>query len=221
MHFRFKVPGFIRDEEQKLTKHSISYEQYLKKSKQEFELRLNKELKPSGKLEDFKMCEVIGSGSFGIVILCLHKATRKPYAIKILEKSKVIRSGQRRHAISEIRCMESLKYPSIVHLDFFFKNNVYLFLAMPFINGGHMFFHLQLYKRFEEPLCRFYSAQVILALEYLHFLGVVYRDLKPENILVDNRGYLKITDLGFCKRIGKNRTYTLCGKYLLYIRRCS
>ncbi|PSN49811.1 cAMP-dependent protein kinase catalytic subunit alpha [Blattella germanica] len=66
-------------------------------------------------------------------------------------------------------------------------------------------------KRFDENLSSFYAAQVILAIEYMHFLGLIYRDLKPENILIDKDGYLKITDLGFCKKIDKSRTYTLCG----------
>lgn len=100
---------------------------------------------------------------------------------------------------------------------------------MSFANGGDMFTHLREAKKFEEPLAKFYGAQVILAFEYLHFFGVIYRyfgvylkkkpglkrfynrDLKPENILLDIQGYLKVTDLGFCKKIDNTRTYTLCG----------
>lgn len=65
-------------------------------------------------------------------------------------------------------------------------------------------------RRFTEGLSKFYAAQVLLALEFLHFCDILYRDLKPENILVDERGYLKLADLGFCK-IVKGRTWTLCG----------
>ena len=54
-------------------------------------------------------------------------------------------------------------------------------------------------KKFDENLTRFYAAQVVLAIEYLHFLGMVYRDLKPENIMIDDKGFLKVTDFGFCK----------------------
>lgn len=54
-------------------------------------------------------------------------------------------------------------------------------------------------RRFTETLSRFYGAQVLLALEFLHYCDVLYRDLKPENILIDIKGYIKIADLGFCK----------------------
>lgn len=65
-------------------------------------------------------------------------------------------------------------------------------------------------KKFEENLACFYGAQVVLGLEYIHKMGLVYRDLKPENIMIDYRGFLKITDFGFCKPL-KDRTYTMCG----------
>lgn len=54
-------------------------------------------------------------------------------------------------------------------------------------------------KRFDEPMSKFYASQVVLGLEYLHNLDIIYRDLKPENILIDNKGYIRIADLGFCK----------------------
>uniref|UniRef100_A0A6P7GG51 cAMP-dependent protein kinase catalytic subunit 1-like n=1 Tax=Diabrotica virgifera virgifera TaxID=50390 RepID=A0A6P7GG51_DIAVI len=103
----------------------------------------------------------------------------------------------------------------ILDLQYFFKNNVYIFIVMPFINGGEMFYHLRSTKKFDETLSKFYAAQVTLAFEYMHHMGVVYRDLKPENILIDSTGYLKITDLGFCKKIDSQRTYTLCGKSVI------
>lgn len=74
-----------------------------------------------------------------------------------------------------------------------------------------MFFHLKRNKRFEEPLSKFYSSQIILAFEYLHYNGIVHRDLKPENVLIGADGYVLLCDFGFCKKIDQNRTYTLCG----------
>lgn len=209
-----KTTGTLGDVE-KLTKHFIGYEQYLKRSKREFEARLSENIKVSGSLDDFLLTKILGTGSFGKVALAKRKTTDKIYAIKMMEKINIIRTKQLMHTISEIRFLDAIKCPFIIHLEYFFKNNVYVFLVMPFVNGGEMFHHLRTMKKFEESICKFYTAQVVLALEYLHFLGLVYRDLKPENILIDNEGYLKITDLGFCKKINNQRTYTLCGKYLL------
>lgn len=73
-----------------------------------------------------------------------------------------------------------------------------------------MFTHLRRMGKFDESLAKFYAAQVVLALEYLHHCSLIYRDLKPENILIQNSGYIRMTDLGFCKMLD-GRTWTLCG----------
>ena len=62
-----------------------------------------------------------------------------------------------------------------------------------------------------EAWAKFYAASLSLALRHIHSKGFVYRDLKPENVLLDERGYLKLADLGLSKKVGENRTYTQCG----------
>ncbi|XP_076275372.1 cAMP-dependent protein kinase catalytic subunit alpha-like isoform X2 [Rhynchophorus ferrugineus] len=139
------------------------------------------------------------------------KRNNKTYALKLMEKGNVIKTKQLVHTAAEIKLMKNLNFPFIVDMHGFFMDKVYVGICMSFANGGDMFTHLRDLKKFDEPLAKFYAAQVIMAFEYFHFLGVVYRDLKPENILVDSQGYLKVTDLGFCKKIDNARTYTLCG----------
>ena len=74
-----------------------------------------------------------------------------------------------------------------------------------------MFHHLDLAGAFDEATAMFYAGNVLLALEHLHSRGLVYRDLKPENLLLDAQGYCKIADFGFAKKIGADKTYTICG----------
>lgn len=196
----------------KLAKHYQEWDIFLKRSKKQFDAKWAAEFKPNAVLADFVVMKTLGTGSFGRVVLTKHKKKAdKLYAMKLMEKANVVKTKQVEHTHSEIRILDALNFEFLVHMEFYFKDNVYLFLVMPFINGGEMFTHLRQQRRFDETLTKFYAAQVILAFEYIHYLGMVYRDLKPENILIDKDGFLKITDYGFCKKIDDQRTYTLCG----------
>lgn len=80
---------------------------------------------------------------------------------------------------------------------------------MEYVPGGELFFHLKQEKRFQEDRVRFYAAEVLLAIEYLHSFNIIYRDLKPENILIDRNGHIKLTDFGLSK--SGNWGDTFCG----------
>lgn len=75
---------------------------------------------------------------------------------------------------------------------------------MKFMVAGELFTHLRKVNRFNEDTTRFYVAQILLALEYLHEINIVYRDLKPENILMDGDGYIALTDYGLAKIVNKS-----------------
>ncbi|CAG2053637.1 unnamed protein product [Timema podura] len=197
--------------EEKLAKHYTAFETILEKAKSDFDLKWTKKMVPNAAFKDFVLKKTLGTGSFGRVVLAEHDKTKTPYAIKIMEKAHIVKMKQVAHTISEIKVLDCVKFEFIVGLEFYFKDNVYIFLVMRFFNGGEMFSHLRTLKKFDEPLSKFYASQVIMAFEYLHYLGLIYRDLKPENILIDHVGYIKMTDLGFCKKIDSSRTYTLCG----------
>lgn len=161
-------------------------------------------------LDDFERFRTIGTGAFGRVILVKYKTTSVYYAIKILEKAKIVKLKQVNHTYNEKRILQCVRFPFVVYMEFCFKDNSYVYMVLPYINGGEMFTHLRRMGKFDESLARFYAAQVVLALEYLHHCSLVYRDLKPENILIQNTGYIRVTDFGFCKMID-SRTWTLCG----------
>ncbi|KAI8607418.1 kinase-like domain-containing protein, partial [Chytriomyces sp. MP71] len=92
-----------------------------------------------------------------------------------------------------------------------FQDTKHLYLILEYIPGGDMFSHIRKHVRFQESIARFYTCEIILALEYIHSKNVIYRDLKPENILLDPRGHIKIADFGFAKVIPRNQATTFCG----------
>ena len=156
------------------------------------------EVKKPG-LDDFEMVRVLGKGSFGKVILCRKKDTRKLYAIKVLKKRHILKKKQVRHARTERSVLEYLDHPFIVKLHYAFQTGEKLHFVIDYLPGGELFFHLGKHGRFDERLGRFYSAEIALALGHLHSHKVVYRDLKPENILLDSDGHIKLADFGLSK----------------------
>jgi len=149
--------------------------------------------------------------------LCLHKKKKddkkKIYAIKILKKEVIIERNEIEHLMTEKNVLSLVKSPFLVHLLYAFQTDENLYFVMNYVNGGEMFYHLRREKRFTEDRARFYAAEIILALEYLHHLGIVYRDLKLENILLDMHGHIALTDFGLAKQgmeYGQT-TRTFCG----------
>jgi serine/threonine protein kinase len=161
-------------------------------------------------LDQFEQSVTLGTGTFGRVYLVRHRPSGKYYAMKTLKKTEVVRLKQVEHINSEKQILSSIRHPFIVNLYRSFQDEKYLFMLLEYVIGGEMFSHLRRAGRFSNEVTRFYAAEIVLALEYLHSLNIVYRDLKPENLLIDHQGHIKITDFGFSKRV-EDRTWTLCG----------
>ncbi|XP_057317931.1 cAMP-dependent protein kinase catalytic subunit 1-like [Microplitis mediator] len=201
----------INNNNERLIKSLKDYQLVLDSLKDDFNKKWKvTKVKQDATLNDFDILRTLGMGAFGRVKLIKHKETSLYYAMKILDKRKIVKTKQVEHTRNEKRVLQSINYPFVVTLKYFFKDNSFLYMVLPFINGGELFSYLRRKGKFTEKLSKFYAAQVLLTLEYLHYCGLVYRDLKPENILISSDGYLKITDFGFCKLI-QARTWTLCG----------
>ncbi|XP_046634587.1 cAMP-dependent protein kinase catalytic subunit 1-like [Daphnia pulicaria] len=189
-----------------------NYKEYLLEAKEKFEDRWRH---PPNQgeicLDDFYRTRTLASGNFGRVLLVQHKWNKQFYAMKVLEKQKVVKKKQVEHTLDEKKVLSAISFPFVVGLEFYFKDNSNLYMVLEYVPGGDMFTHLRKLGRFKEPHARFYATQIVLAFEYLHYLGLIYRDLKPENIMIDTAGYAKVTDFGFTKRVSDKRTWTMCG----------
>ncbi|KAF8631405.1 hypothetical protein AX15_002413 [Amanita polypyramis BW_CC] len=164
-------------------------------------------------IDDFELITVIGKGSFGKVMQVRKRDTSRIYALKTIRKQHIVNRGEITHTLAERLVLAQVISPFIVPLKFSFQSEQKLYLVLAFVNGGELFHHLQREQRFNEERARFYSAELLLALEHLHELDVVYRDLKPENILLDYTGHIALCDFGLCKlnMKGDEKTNTFCG----------
>ncbi|KAJ3018805.1 hypothetical protein HKX48_002622 [Thoreauomyces humboldtii] len=164
-------------------------------------------------IDDFELLKVIGKGSFGKVMQVRKRDTNRIYAMKILRKSHIVERAEVAHTLAERTVLAKLNHPFIVPLKFSFQTPDKLYLVLAFVNGGELFHHLQKEGRFIEDRAKFYTAELLCALECLHGYNIIYRDLKPENILLDFTGHIALCDFGLCKLNMKdgNKTNTFCG----------
>ncbi|KAG5667593.1 hypothetical protein PVAND_015569 [Polypedilum vanderplanki] len=174
---------------------------------------LNCKTKPeqsSTEEKSFDVLKIVGTGTFGKVVLCKEINENAFYAIKVLSIHHIVNKKQIEHVKSERNILLEISHPFIVSMRFFARDLKNIYLGFEFIDGGELFSYLRKIKKFDSPTANFYAREILLALEYLHSLSIIYRDLKPENLMLDHEGHLKITDFGFSKKL-KDRTWTLCG----------
>uniref|UniRef100_A0AAY4EZJ7 Ribosomal protein S6 kinase n=1 Tax=Denticeps clupeoides TaxID=299321 RepID=A0AAY4EZJ7_9TELE len=182
----------------------------------------------------FELRKVLGQGSFGKVFL-VKKMTGPDagqlYAMKVLKKA-TLKVRDRVRTKMERDILVEVNHPFIVKLHYAFQTEGKLYLILDFLRGGDLFtrlskeatttsktitslgfFSMSTQVMFTEEDVKFYLAELALALDHLHGLGIIYRDLKPENILLDEEGHIKLTDFGLSKEAidHENKAYSFCG----------
>ncbi|XP_057319693.1 serine/threonine-protein kinase N isoform X2 [Microplitis mediator] len=166
-------------------------------------------------LDNFRLLSVLGRGHFGKVILSQYKNTGEYFAVKALKKGDIIARDEVESLLSEKRIFEvanATRHPFLVNLFACFQTEAHVCFVMEYAAGGDLMMHIHA-DVFGEPRAVFYSACVVLGLQYLHESRIIYRDLKLDNLLLDTEGYVKIADFGLCKEgMGfGDRTGTFCG----------
>ncbi|VFQ94168.1 unnamed protein product [Cuscuta campestris] len=157
-------------------------------------------------LRHFKFLRKIGGGDIGSVYLSELIYTSFLFVMKIMDNEFLASKRKISRAQTEREILEMLDHPFLPTLYAHFTTDKFSCLVMEYCPGGdlHVLRQKQPNNTFSEPAVRFYAAEVLLALEYLHMLGVVYRDLKPENILVREDGHIMLTDFDLSLRCGVN-----------------
>lgn len=163
--------------------------------------------------KSFEILEVLGQGTFGKVFKVKKKDTGLIYAMKVLKKSVLARNKHLKYAITECNVLKKADHPFIIRLHFSFQTPDYLYMILDYCPNGDLSIHLNQKQIFEENEARFFIAEVILAMDYLHKQDILYRDLKPENILVCEDGHIKMADFGLAKEgvNDKKKAKSFCG----------
>ncbi|KAK0595924.1 hypothetical protein LWI29_011101 [Acer saccharum] len=159
-------------------------------------------------LSNFRLLKRLGYGDIGSVYLVELRRTTAHFAMKVMDKASLASRNKLLRAQTEREILGLLDHPFLPTLYSYFETDKFYCLIMEFCSGGnlHSLRQKQQHKYFTEEAARFYASEVLLALEYLHMLGIVYRDLKPENVLVRDEGHIMLSDFDLSLRCSVSPT---------------
>ncbi|CAN6894290.1 unnamed protein product [Brassica oleracea] len=150
-------------------------------------------------VQDFELDKIYGVGSYSKVVRATKKKDGGVYALKIMDKKFITKENKTAYVKLERIVLDQLDHPGIVKLFFTFQDNFSLYMALESCEGGELFDQITRKGCLSEDEARFYGAEVVDALEYIHTMGLIHRDIKPENLLLTSDGHIKIADFGSVK----------------------
>ncbi|ORY01027.1 kinase-like protein [Basidiobolus meristosporus CBS 931.73] len=151
--------------------------------------------------KDFSFGRVLGEGSYSTVYSAMEYNTGREFAVKVLDKRHIIKEKKVKYVTIEKSTLSKLHHPFIVRLHFTFQDNSSLYYVLDYAQNGELLSYIRKLGSFDEKCTRFYAAEIITAMEYIHSQGIIHRDLKPENILLDHKMHIKLTDFGTAKMV--------------------
>lgn len=151
------------------------------------------------RIEDFECEKLHGVGSYSRVVRAKKKDTGKIYALKIMDKRFIAKEKKTAYVKLERIVLDQLDHPGIIKLYFTFQDACNIYLGLESCDGGELFDQISRKSRISEDEARFYIAEIVDVLEYLHKVGLIHRDVKPENLLLTADGHLKLADFGSVK----------------------
>lgn len=163
---------------------------------------------------DFEELKLISNGAYGAVYLVKHKQTKQRFAMKKICKHNLILRNQVEQVFAERDILSFADNPFVVSMCCSFETKKYLCLVMEYVEGGDCATLLKAIGPLPSDMARFYFAETVLAVEYLHSYGIVHRDLKPDNLLITALGHIKLTDFGLSKMGLMSLATTLYEGYL-------
>lgn len=172
---------------------------------------LREEIDPNGKpvlravkkgVKDFHFGRTLGEGSYSTVMAATDRQNLHEYAIKVLDKKHIIKEKKVKYVNIEKDTLNKLtEHPGIVRLYYTFQDMQSLYFVLDLCSGGELLGVLKRMTTFDEECTRFYSAEILDTVDYMHGRGIIHRDLKPENVLLDDKMHVKITDFGTAKML--------------------
>ncbi|GKU91616.1 hypothetical protein SLEP1_g5466 [Rubroshorea leprosula] len=160
-------------------------------------------------IQDFDLGKIYGVGSYSKVVRAKKKDTGTVYALKIMDKKFITKENKTAYVKLERIVLDQLDHPGVVRLFFTFQDAFSLYMALESCEGGELFDQITRKGRLSEDEARFYAAEVVDALEYIHGMGLIHRDIKPENLLLTADGHIKIADFGSVKTMQDSRITVL------------